>query len=92
MREYLEWVKNPFVAGLIAGLVVVIVTFIDSYYNEKYTMNDTYLKIFLSSSIVTTVLVFYAKSSLDMSGGTSEHQHHSGGKHYERVYTNNPDF
>jgi len=64
MLHYLSYLKNPFVAGLVAGLVITILIYYDNSQNDEYHEFDfgRYLKIFGISAAIIAGIVYYAKS------------------------------
>ncbi len=62
--QYLSHLRNPLIAGIVAGLIIVIVLFIDSKYNDKDTQNDTYMKAFGITAAVAAFLVYYVKGDV----------------------------
>jgi len=85
--EYLSYLKNPFVAGITAGLILVIALFIDSKYNYKDTPQDTYLKAFVITALITGLLVYYGKGDVIVS-----RKHRSGGSSSMEVMDGLPEF
>lgn len=60
MQEYLEYLNNPFVAGLVAGLLVVGFAYLDVWWYERTVENSYYYRMFFLVSILVGVLVYLA--------------------------------
>ena len=75
MYKYLLYLQNPFVLGLIGGIIMVIVQYWDDSRNNYEIIYTDYLKIFVEMFIITTVLIYFSKFSingvLSMFGGGS---------------------
>jgi len=76
MNEYLEYLKNPFIAGIVSGLFIVLFAYIDKNMNDRDFENNYYFKLFISVFIMVTALVYFASSgssgSKRLSGGNYE--------------------
>ncbi len=71
MNEYLEYLKNPFIAGIVSGLLIVLFAYMDKSMNDRDFENNYYYKLFISVFIMVTGLVYFASSgSTKMSGGS----------------------
>jgi len=66
MAEYLEYLKNPLVAGTVSGLVVVLFAYVDQKMNEREFENAYFGKLFVGVAVLVACLVYYAK----MGGGS----------------------
>ena len=66
MNEYLEYLKNPFIAGIVSGLGIVIFAYIDKHMNDRDFENNYYFKLFLFVFSVVTGLVYFASSGANM--------------------------
>ncbi len=93
--DYIIWLKNPLVAGTVAGIVLTLLAFIDSKYNDKPNKKDYYIKVFLSVFAVVTGLVYFAKDTqIIQSGGGGENigvEIKKSGHHLPKVMKNNVD-
>ena len=72
MAEYLEYLKNPLIAGTVSGLVVVLFAYVDQKMNEREFENAYFAKLFVGISILVAGLVYYSKlggGSLVQKGG-----------------------
>lgn len=91
MNEYLEYLKNPFIAGAVAGLVIVLFAYIDKRMNDRDFENQYFVRLFIGVfSLVSGLLYFIGSDMKKMkhSGGSIM----SGGKSGLEVYTDAPDF
>ena len=76
--NYFDYLKNPFVLGILIGLIAVLLTYLDTKfsYNNKIRDNSVYMKIFfITFSLVVGVIYItttYLTGSdkIKMSGGT----------------------
>jgi|SRR3972149_5086106 len=74
MTEYLEYLKNPIIAGLTSGTVVVLFAYIDQKMNQRDFENSYYGKLFITISVLVAGLVYYAK----LGGGSLIHKTRGG--------------
>ncbi len=95
MYQYLDYLKNPFIAGIVAALVIVTIAYIDQRMNDREFENNYYGKLFGGVFALVTGLVYFAKS-----GSTSTKQIGGGettvvkklGTSGLDIYTDIPDF
>ena len=74
MYEYLEYLKNPFVAGFAGGLLIVLVAYIDKHMNNRDFEDNYFYKVFFGVFILVAGLVYFATSgtkTIKQSGGSS---------------------
>lgn len=89
MKEYLEYLKNPFIAGFTAGLAIVLFAYMDKRTNERDFENQYFVRLFTGVFILVSGLLYFVGSdnrarkqvggSLGINTGLE-------------VYTNMPDF
>lgn len=103
MREYLEYLKNPFIAGGVSGALIVLFAYLDKRMNDRDFDNAYFFKLFMGVFILVTALMYFVGS--DNSGKT--HRSQKGGGNIEAivqkldttghnngldVFTDSPDF
>lgn len=64
MNQYLEYLKNPFIAGIVSGLGIVIFAYIDKHMNDRDFENNYYFKLFIFVFSVVTGLVYFASTNV----------------------------
>jgi uncharacterized membrane protein YgcG len=79
MFQYLSWLANPFVAGVLSGIIMCIVVFIDGWINETDTDSKDYLKLFCSSTIVIIIIIYINRYMSSCPIDTIRHSRHVGG-------------
>lgn len=98
MDGYLEYLKNPLVAGPLAGLLIVFLAFLDNKINDRNFEKGYYIKLFFSVGLLTATLIYFAKSgSLIQKGGQLQAQVEDVivkklGSTGLDIYTDAPDF
>ncbi len=96
MNQYLDYLKNPFVAGLVSGVVIITLAYLDQKMNDRDFDSNYFVKLFAGVFILVTGLVYFATS-----GSSSRKQ--VGGGHSDviikkmagnglDIYTDAPDF
>lgn len=63
MNQYLEYLKNPLVAGGLSGSLIVLFAYLDKRMNDRYFDNKYYVKLFLCVSLLVSALVYFINSS-----------------------------
>lgn len=95
MNSYIEYLKNPFIAGGLSGSLILVFIYIDSKMNDKEFEMDYYLKIFAIVCALVTFFVYLAKNNggLIQKGGNTSDVHTVVKKlGVSDIYTNVPDF
>lgn len=59
----------PLILGLVGGLMMVVVLYLDDRANESETDYMDYLKLFISSVMVNTVMVYLGRMGMGMGMG-----------------------
>ena len=55
--------SHPFVLGPLGGGIVVLLAYLDSKYKDTKQDNETYLKLFIASSLVFSTIVYFSSNS-----------------------------
>lgn len=63
MRQYLQYLKNPFIAGGFASTVVVLFAIIDTWTNDREFEKNYYIKLFCTVFLIVVFLVWFVKGS-----------------------------
>lgn len=98
MDAYLEYLKNPLIAGPLAGIFIVFLAFLDNKINERDFEKGYYIKLFFSVGLITATLIYFAKSGpLIQKGGQVKSQIEDVivkklGSNGLDIYTDAPDF
>lgn len=74
MNVYFEYLKNPIIAGLLAGLLIIILAILDNKINDRNFEKSYYIKLFVAVTILTGTLVYLAKSGSLIQKGGQTHQ------------------
>lgn len=72
MSEYLDYMKSPMSAALISAVLVTVLTYLDSWYNQRDYENSYYGKVFALVAVLVGGLVYMINgggSVSKMSGG-----------------------
>lgn len=64
MFKYLLYIQNPFVLGLIGGIIMVALQYWDDKRNNYEIVYGDYFKIFAYSFIVTTGLIYVSRFNI----------------------------
>lgn len=74
MNEYLEYLRNPLIAGVVGGVFIVILGYIDKYVNERDFDKYYFMKVFMCVFALVAGLVYFVStpSKKIMSGGAVE--------------------
>ena len=68
--SFLETLSNPFVFGIVVGLCMLLLTYLDTKITKKERNTTNYFKVFLASSFVSGGLKFLVSNvNINMSGG-----------------------
>lgn len=62
MYQYLDYLKNPLIAGLVGASFIVLVAYIDKHMNHRDFENNYFYKVFIGVFILVAGLVYFAKS------------------------------
>jgi len=103
MKEYLEYLKNPFIAGFVFGILIVLFAYFDKFMNERDFENNYFIKLFISVFILVSGLVYLVRlpdiNYKKMSGGSINNIDNVGikvikdyGNNGLDVFTDIPDF
>ena len=101
MSQYLEYLKNPFVAGGVSGALIVTFAYLDKRMNDRDFDNGYLFKLFLGVSVLVTALMYFissgnSRSSVQKGGNSSlgniEAIVHKVECNGLDVYTDAPDF
>jgi len=100
MNQYLEYLKNPLVAGGLSGSLIVLFAYLDKRMNDRYFDNKYYVKLFLCVSLLVSALVYFINASNNniKKGGNivsfveKLNQNGGGSSNGLEVYTDAPDF
>jgi hypothetical protein len=87
MREYLS---NPFIAAIIAGLLIIIVIYIDDYINERNFEKSYYVKMFIVVAGIVGIIVYLITNTHVIQNGGSDMKNLM--KKMEDVYSDMPEF
>lgn len=87
MREYLS---NPFIAAIIAGLLIIIAIYIDDYINERDFEKSYYIKMFAVVAGTVGVIVYLITNTQIIQKGGSDIKNIM--KKMEDVYSDMPEF
>jgi hypothetical protein len=70
-ETFRSWLTNPLISGVLGGLIVILLAYIDSKFREEERESETYWKLFIVSSLVIATLTylvseeFYQRSKTD---------------------------
>jgi hypothetical protein len=68
--SFLETLSNPFVFGIVVGLCMLLLTYLDTKITKKERNTTNYFKVFLAASFVSGGLKFLVSNvNINMSGG-----------------------
>lgn len=68
--SFLETLSNPFVFGIVVGVCMLLLTYLDTKVTKKERNTTNYFKVFLASSFVSGGLKFLVSNvDINMTGG-----------------------
>jgi K+ transporter len=69
--SFLETLSNPFVFGIVVGVCMLLLTYLDTKVTKKERNTTNYFKVFLASSFVSGGLKFLvSNANINMTGGS----------------------
>ena len=54
-----SFIVHPFIAGPLGGLLIVLLAYLDSKYKNQEKENETYVYLFLVSSLVFSTIIYF---------------------------------
>ncbi len=97
MKQYLEYLKNPFIAGGASGALIVSLAYLDKRMNDRDFDNGYLFKLFVGVAVLVTALMYFVGSGnsgtgIQKGGGNIERFVEKVGSNGLDVYTDSPDF
>jgi len=84
-----SFLKNPFLAGIIAGIIMLFLALINKKLSSEKN-NPEYVKLFLSSGLITGAITFLSNMNT-MIGGNPYEETDSLINNNKKIYTNSYD-
>lgn len=63
MQQYLDYLKNPFIAGILSGTLITLLAYLDNQMNDREFDKGYFLKVFIIVFILVTSLVYFSKTN-----------------------------
>jgi uncharacterized membrane protein len=97
MYKYLEYLKNPFISGLMIAILIVILAVIDQKINDRDFDNGYYIRLFIGVFILVAGLIYFISNGQTKSNNMGVNIKKIGGnmntiKSGIDVYSDIPDF